>query len=94
MPGFDGTGPGGYGPGTGWGMGPCGRGMAFRRGFGCGGGRGRGRGFGMGFGPAYYGNYYDPGPLSKEAQKQLLEAELRRIEEERAEIERQLNAIE
>ena len=39
MPGFDRTGPMGYGPRTGRGLGPCGRGMAFRRGFGRGFGR-------------------------------------------------------
>ena len=40
-------------------------------------------------------NYYaEPEPLSKEAQKQLLEAELKRIEAEKAEIERSLNTIE
>jgi hypothetical protein len=38
MPAFDGTGPWGQGPGTGWGRGPCGAG--FRR--------GGGRGWGMG----------------------------------------------
>jgi len=38
MPRFDGTGPLGSGPGTGWGMGPCGAGTGWRRGF--------GRGFG------------------------------------------------
>jgi hypothetical protein len=38
MPGGDGTGPLGQGPGTGRGRGPCGRGLA------------RGRGFGRGFG--------------------------------------------
>jgi predicted Fe-S protein YdhL (DUF1289 family) len=32
MPGRDGTGPFGEGPLTGRGMGPCGRGLAFRRG--------------------------------------------------------------
>uniref|UniRef100_A0A7C3SK00 DUF5320 domain-containing protein n=1 Tax=Desulfobacca acetoxidans TaxID=60893 RepID=A0A7C3SK00_9BACT len=32
MPGYDGTGPWGLGPGTGWGLGPCGAGR--RRGFG------------------------------------------------------------
>jgi hypothetical protein len=42
MPRFDGTGPYGAGPGTGWGMGPCGAGM--RRGSGGYGGRGFGRG--------------------------------------------------
>ena len=40
MPGGDGTGPWGQGPGTGWGRGPCGGGRGF----------GRGRGFGLGFG--------------------------------------------
>ena len=45
MPGFDGTGPWGMGPGTGWGLGPCGGGRAWRRGFGRG-WFGRGRGFG------------------------------------------------
>ena len=40
MPRFNGTGPMGYGPGTGWGLGPCGAGMGWRR------GGGRGRGFG------------------------------------------------
>ena len=42
MPGFDGTGPSGLGPRTGRGMGPCGRGLGFRRGY------GRGMGFGRG----------------------------------------------
>ena len=36
MPRQNGTGPMGYGSGTGWGMGPCGGGM--RRGWGCRGG--------------------------------------------------------
>ena len=39
MPRYNGTGPGGLGPGTGWGMGPCGAGMGWRRGFGRGFGR-------------------------------------------------------
>jgi len=34
MPRYDGTGPMGMGPGTGWGMGPCGAGRRFKRGFG------------------------------------------------------------
>lgn len=38
MPGYDGTGPWGQGPGSGWGMGPCGAGR--RRGFSRGSGRG------------------------------------------------------
>jgi len=65
MPWYDGTGPRGLGPGTGWGLGPCGAGRRF--GFGRGGwGRRFGRGFwgwGMGrggwtsrwFGPGWFG---------------------------------------
>ncbi len=96
MPGFNQTGPAGYGPGTGRGMGTCGRGMAYPRGFPQGycRGFGRGRGFGMGSGQGLFGNYIEPEPLSKEAQKQLLEAALRRLEAEKAEIERRLTTIE
>jgi len=36
MPRFDGRGPLGYGPGTGWGMGPCGAGIGRRMGAGYG----------------------------------------------------------
>ncbi len=34
MPRFDGTGPMGYGAGTGWGIGPCGGGCGWERGIG------------------------------------------------------------
>ena len=89
MPGFDATGPAGYGPGSGRGLGPCGAGRAYRRGYPMGYGRGFGRGRG------FCWNYYaEPEPLSKEAEKQLLEAELKRLEAEKAEIERRLNSIE
>ncbi|MFW6123166.1 MAG: DUF5320 domain-containing protein [Thermodesulfobacteriota bacterium] len=67
MPRFDGTGPWGAGPGSGWGRGPCGTGR--RRGFGAYGGGGygpggwgrgrfggRGRG-GWGYGPGPYGPF-------------------------------------
>jgi len=89
MPGFDQTGPAGSGAGTGRGMGPCGRGMAFARGYGQGAGRrfGRGRGFCRSFFP-------EPEPLSKEAQKQLLEAGLKRLEAEKTEIEKRLTTLE
>ena len=67
MPGFDRTGPMGYGPMTGRGLGPCGRG--FRR--------GAGRGFGRGpWCPQPYG-YYQP---TKEEEIKILEAELKEIE--------------
>ena len=55
MPGFDRTGPMGFGPRTGRGLGYCGgyapgRGAGYGRGFGRGYGRGYGRGLGWGYG--------------------------------------------
>ncbi len=67
MPGFDGTGPVGGGPMTGWGRGVCGtragvgRGVGIRRGIGRGGapwGGGLGRGFGGGRGRAFGGGRF------------------------------------
>ena len=66
MPGFNGTGPRGQGPGSGWGRGPCGAGL--RRG----GGRSRGFGPGAGFaGGGFHRGYgswgfgpFSPGPVA------------------------------
>ena len=93
MPGFDQTGPAGFGPGTGRGMGPCGGGMAYQRGFRFAAGGGFGRGFGRGRGSCR-NTYAEPEHLSAEGRKQLLEAELKRLEFEKAEIERRLKTIE
>lgn len=41
MPTFDGTGPAGIGPKTGWGFGPCDFGLGWRKRFGAGRGMGR-----------------------------------------------------
>lgn len=76
MPGFDGTGPGGWGPMTGGGRGFCnpagnlgygygrsfGLGRGSRRGFGAGPGwgRGYGRGFARGGYPPAWGGWYGP----------------------------------
>lgn len=92
MPGFDQTGPVGYGPGTGRGMGPCGAGMAFGRGGRMGMG-GRMGGMRRGFGRGYCWNVSSAVPLSAEEQKQLLDAELSRLEAEKAEIQRRLNDL-
>ncbi len=79
MPRFDGTGPGGLGPGTGWGLGPCGARMGYgRRGGGRGWGRGYGRGFG-GYGP--YGYPYQP-QITKKEEKEMLGEEVTDLEEE------------
>ena len=71
MPRFDGTGPMGFGPGTGWGIGPCG--MGWRRGFGC--------GFGW---RRFYSKKEESEILKEEAEG--LEEELKAIKERLAEI--------
>lgn len=99
MPGFDGTGPRGQGPGSGWGMGPCGAGR--RRGFGRGFGRGMGRGawgrprwgqrtygygpFGAG-GPGYEAAPQDEAQALKEEQA-YLQGELEALQRRLAELE-------
>ena len=75
MPAFDGTGPLGMGPGTGWGMGPCGAGMAWRRGL------GRGLGYGRGFGRRFWRYPYQP-QITKKEEKEMLEDEVKDLEEE------------
>ncbi|HPX93365.1 MAG TPA: DUF5320 domain-containing protein [Bacillota bacterium] len=83
MPRRDGTGPMGYGPMTGWGMGPCrdygygygrrGRRMGYgRRGYGM--GYGYGRGFGPGYGYAPYDDRSDREILEEE--KEILQERL------------------
>jgi hypothetical protein len=81
MPRFDGTGPWGLGPGTGWGLGPCGAGRAWRRGW------GRGLGFGRGLGwRRFWGYPHGPYPyqpqITKKEEKELLEEEMANLEEE------------
>jgi hypothetical protein len=70
MPRFDGTGPLGSGPGTGWGRGPCGAGMGWRRG----GGRGLGR-------RRFWGYYPGPAPSKKE-ETEILSEEAEMLEED------------
>jgi len=69
MPRFDGTGPWGLGPGTGWGLGPCGAGRAWRK------------TWGRGFGWRRFGAYpYQS--LTKEEEKKILEENLADLEQE------------
>ena len=79
MPRFNGTGPWGQGPGTGWGMGPCGAGMGRRRGFGRGYGKGLGRRGFWGYGLWDYP--YQP-QITKKEEKEILEDEMAGLEEE------------
>lgn len=67
MPRYDGTGPLGFGSGTGWGRGPCGGGMGYGR-------RGIGRGQKLGWGRNY--PVFTP---SKEEEKEILKEELEAI---------------
>ncbi|MBN2198128.1 DUF5320 domain-containing protein [Candidatus Wolfebacteria bacterium] len=72
MPRHDGTGPLGYGPGTGRGLGPCGGGRA----------RGRGFGRGLGFGLRRNGNFNSVPNLTKEEEAQALSQEASLLEED------------
>lgn len=81
MPRFDGTGPFGFGPGTGWGLGPCSAGMAFRRGL-------RRR-----FYPNRFFMRTPYFPLDKKEEKELLEEELEILEEEIKAIKERLNQL-
>ncbi len=75
MPRFDGTGPWGLGPGTGWGLGPCGAGLAWRRGW--------GRGFGWRRFWGYpYGAYPYRPQITKKEEEEILKDEERDLEEE------------
>lgn len=89
MPGGDGTGPLGYGPLTGRGLGPCGRGLYFRRGF----GRGFYRGYGFRYRQSYPTYPAEPATLPKEEEKKILEAELKEIAIEKQEIEKRLKEL-
>ena len=77
MPRFDGTGPLGLGPGAGWGLGPCGAGMAWRRGF----GRGLGRFWRFG------------SQITKKEEKEVLEDEVVALEEELKAIKARLSEL-
>jgi hypothetical protein len=77
MPRFDGTGPLGFGPGTGWGMGPCGGGIGW--------GRRISRGFGNGYGwRSFLTKKEETETLKDEAD--ILENELKAIKERLAEL--------
>ncbi|AEB09437.1 DUF5320 domain-containing protein [Desulfobacca acetoxidans] len=95
MPGFDGTGPRGQGPGTGWGMGPCGTG--FRRGYGGGFGRGfrgsRSRWGGWGR-PRWGWGAWEGGYATPESEAQALKQEESYLQSELEAIKRRLSEIE
>ena len=86
MPRFDGTGPLGMGPGTGWGLGPCGAGRAWQRGWW---GSGWGRGFGW---RRFWGYPYQP-QITKKEEKELLEEEMANLEEELKAIKERLSQL-
>jgi len=79
MPKFDRTGPFGYGPGSGWGLGPC-MGRRFRR------GAGRGRGYGWGCSPFMQ-------EITKTEEKELLKEETDFLEEELKALKKRLSEL-
>ena len=87
MPGMDRTGPAGEGPLTGRGLGPCGRGLGFRRGFGRGLGTGFGRGLGRGFGRGFF---QQPTEMTKEQKVKILEADKAEVEAELEDIKKEI----
>jgi len=77
MPRFNGTGPGGLGPRTGWGLGPCGVGMGF------------GREFGRGFGRFWrFGSQ-----ITRKEEKEVLEEEVEVLEDELKAIKTRLSEL-
>jgi len=82
MPRFDGTGPLGYGPGTGRGLGPCSAGIGWRRGF--------GRGYGRFWG---WGPYNAPYRMTQKEETETLKDEAEILEEELKEIKERLAGL-
>ncbi len=77
MPGFDGKGPvGGYGPGTGRGLGPCGYGRGYGR---------RYEGYGRGYGRRFFTRDEEKDILQEEVEE--LKKELEAAKEKLSEIE-------
>jgi hypothetical protein len=103
MPGYNGTGPAGRGPGTGRGLGVCTG--ARPRGFGLWGGArgglglGRGAGRGAGFGPCRWwagGSYpvYSPSWQGPEDEKAFLKDQAAQLKAELADLEQRMNDLE
>lgn len=74
----------GYGPGSGWGMGPCGGGMGYRR-------RGGVRGQGLGW--RRFWGYYPAPNLTKKEETEILSEEAEILEEELKEIKARLSQL-
>ncbi len=88
MPGGDGTGPNGFGPGTGWGRGPCsyGRDRSLGR-------RRFWRNRGVGFGRGGYNSSYEK-PVTPEEEKNFLEMEAKGLETELKIIQKRIKDLE
>lgn len=89
MPNNDTTGPNGEGPMTGRRQGRCASGSINNRGM----GYGRRNGFGFRRFCGRYQGYSKPIELSKEEQQKILESQLREIEFEKQEIEKELKSL-
>ena len=100
MPGFNGTGPAGMGPMTGWGMGQCGTGQrrtlgrGSGRGMGFGRGIGFGRGFGRGFGISRGFGYTPADMVSREDELDYLRRRSEALESDLAETRKVMERME
>ena len=83
MPRYNGTGPLGQGPGTGWGMGPCGAGIGWRKGFGQGYGRRNSWGCRAPYQPQ----------MTEKEEKEILEEEAEILEDELKSIKKRLTEL-
>jgi hypothetical protein len=99
MPRFDGTGPLGFGPGTGWGLGPCGGGMTWRgfarRSLGTGGGWGRGFGRDQRWGRfwRFWGLQPYQSPITEKEEMEILKEEAEALEDELKTVKERLTEL-
>ncbi|MDD4995996.1 MAG: DUF5320 domain-containing protein [Patescibacteria group bacterium] len=84
MPRFNGTGPMGFGPGTGWGKGPCGGGQFF--------GRRNGR-QGQGLGQRRFWGHYPASALDEKEEIKMLSDEENILKEELEAIKSRLTQL-
>lgn len=77
MPNFNGTGPLGQGPGSGWGRGPCGGGMARRRGWGRG----------------WFGGFFGQPKMTEKEEAEMLSEEAKALEQELEEVKTRLSQL-
>ncbi|MFC1663887.1 DUF5320 domain-containing protein [Patescibacteria group bacterium] len=77
MPRYNGTGPLGAGPGTGWGMGPCGGGIGWRR----------------GWGKGWFGKFWGQPKITEKEETDILTEEAEDLEQELKAVKERLTKL-